>query len=291
MQLAGLYTAIITPLNHDGSLALELFPALLEFQRAAGIDGVVVCGTNGEGTSLSVAERMKTLDKVMEHRDGLSVIAATGATSLTDATELTRHAAEHGVDASLLLPPFFFKQAPVDGLAAYFLPVLDEIDLPMLLYNIPQMTAVPITDALLERLGDHPRLAGIKDSAGDWARTHEFITRYPHLKTFAGSEYSAARCLRAGGAGCISGSSNAFPDLLVAVSRAFQSGDAAATDAAQARLEQMLNILVRYPFVGASKSVLAHRGFPRMGVRPTLVNLTPAQEAEMIGEFEASGLL
>jgi len=291
MYQNALYTAILTPLDQNGRLALEMMPALLEFQRAAGIDGVVVCGTNGEGTSLSVAERMKTLDVVMEHRGSLSVIAGTGATSVMDAIELTRHAAERGVEASLLLPPFFFKQPPVEGLAAYFLPILDEIDLPLLLYNIPQMTAVPITDPLLARLADHPRLAGIKDSAGDWTRTHELITKYPHLKTFAGSEYAAAKCLRAGGAGCISGGANAFPELLVAVRSAFQSGDASATDAAQSRLEEMLNILVRYPFVGASKSVLAHRGFPRMGVRPTLVSLSPTQEDAMIGEFKAAGLL
>ena len=180
---------------------------------------------------------------------------------------------------------------PTEGLAAYFLPILDAVDLPVLLYNIPQMTAVPITDALLHRLAGHPRLAGIKDSAGDWPRTHEFITQYPNLQTFAGSDYLASQCFLAGGAGCVSGGANPFPEILVAVRDAFQSGDPAATAAAQARLDQMLDILVSYPFVGASKSVLARRGMPRMGVRPSLVSLTPDQESTMLAEFQAAGLL
>jgi 4-hydroxy-tetrahydrodipicolinate synthase len=289
--IRGVLTAILTPFDSEGHLVLDVMPALLEFQRAAGIDGVVVCGTNGEGTSLSVEERKQTLEAVIRHRGSLQVVAATGATSLTDALELTRHAAEQGVDAALLLPPFFFKDPTARGLATYFLPILDAVDLPILLYNIPQMTAVPISDALLECLGHHPRLVGIKDSAGSWPRTQEFITKYPHLRTFAGSDYLAARSLSAGAAGCISGGANPFPKLLVAVRDGFLSGDTARLDAAQARLDQMLDILVRYPFVGASKSVLVRHGLPRMGVRPSLVGLTNTKEAAMIEEFQEAGFL
>ena len=287
----GVLTAILTPFDRSGDLALDVVPVLLDFQRAAGIDGVVVCGTNGEGTSLSVDERRRTLECVVQHRGNLQVVAATGATSVTDAIELTRHAADLDVNVSLLLPPFFFKEPALDGLAAYFRTVLDAVNLPALLYNIPQMTAVPITDALIGRLSDHPRLLGIKDSAGDWARTRELITNNPKLQIFAGSDFDALRCLRAGGAGCISGGANPFPELLVAVKAAFDAGNVQAADEAQARLETMLDILVRYPFVGASKSVLAHRGLPRMTVRPSLVDLTTALEEKMLSEFHEAGLL
>jgi 4-hydroxy-tetrahydrodipicolinate synthase len=290
-DLNGVMTAILTPFDVDGRLALDLMPALLDFQRNAGIDGIVVCGTNGEGTSLSVAERKQTLESVMRHRGEFKVVAGTGATSITDALELTRHAADLGADAALLLPPFFYKQPPTEGLAAYFLALMDAAELPVLLYNIPQMTAVPITDALLDRLASHSRLAGIKDSAGDWERTHALITQYPRLQTYAGSDYLAARCLRAGGAGCVSGGANPFPEVVAAVRDACLSGDARTVDAAQARLDAMLDILVRYPFVAASKSVLARRGLPRTGVRPSLVNLSPSQEDTMLGEFRAAGFL
>ncbi len=288
-RLHGVMTAILSPFDLDGRLMLDWLPALLDFQRAAGMDGIVVCGTNGEGTSLSVEERKQSLEIVLKHRGDFQVVAATGATSITDALELTRHAADAGADAALLLPPFFFKNPPVRGLADYFLPILDAAKLPILLYNIPQMTSVPITNALLDRLAGHPRLAGVKDSAGDWARTQELIQKYPQLQSFAGSDYLAGRCFSAGGAGCVSGGANPFPETVAAVRNAWQSGDAGALEKAQSRLDAMLDILVRYPFVGTSKSILARRGLPRMGVRPSLVNLSPQEEAAMLAEFEAAG--
>ena len=287
----GVLTAILTPFDLDGRLMLPWLPSLLDFQRDAGIDGVVVCGTNGEGTSLSVEERKRSIEVVLKHRGDLQVIAGTGATSVTDALDLTRHAADLGVDAALLLPPFFFKNPPISGLADYFLAILDAVEIPILLYNIPQMTSVPITDALLERLAAHPQLAGVKDSAGDWPRTLELIEKYPHLQIFAGSDYLAGQSFGAGGAGCISGGANPFPEIVVAVRDAYDTGDADTVDRAQARLDEMLDVLVRYPFVGASKSILARRGLPRMGVRPSLVNLNADEEAAMLAEFEAAGFL
>src|ERR1043166_2488215 len=86
--LRGLLTAILTPLDLQGRLALEHYPALLSFQRRAGVDGVVVCGTNGEGTSLSVEERKQALEAALAHRDRLTVVAGTGAANLPDALEL-----------------------------------------------------------------------------------------------------------------------------------------------------------------------------------------------------------
>ena len=290
-RLHGLLTAILTPFDMAGILALELIPALLDFQRTAGIDGVVVCGTNGEGTSLSVDERKQVLEIVMQYSGHLQVVAGTGATCLTDALELTRHAASLRVDAILLLPPFFYKQPPTAGLIDYFLPILDSVDLPMLLYNIPQMTSVPITDDLLNALADHPRLAGVKDSAGDWTRTKQLIDNHPQLKIFGGSDFDALRCWRGGAAGCISGGANPFPEIVAAVRDAVRSGDPVHADAAQDRLNSMLDILVSFPSVGASKSVLARRGFPKMGVRPSLVNLTEIQEAAMLAEFADAQML
>ena len=285
-RLHGAMPAIFTPLDGAGNLALDVLPAFLEFQRTGGMTGVIVCGTNGEGTALSVAERKITLETVMPHRGDLTVIAGTGAASITDAIELTRHAAQVGADGALVLPPFFMKNPTDAGLAAYFRAVLDSADLPMLLYNIPQFSAVPITDGLLALLADHPNLAGIKDSAGDWTRTQEFITRYPALSIFTGSDTLAAQGLAAGGAGIISGGANAFPEIVAAVYRAHQAGTG--TGAAQNRLAVLSEILRRYPFVAVGKSILAHRGLPRMGVRPPIVPLEAAQEEALLTELRTA---
>ena len=211
-KLSGLFTAIFTPLDLHGEIALDLFRPLLEFQRSAGIDGLVVCGTNGEGVSLSIPERKAALDTVLAQKGDFTVVAGTGASSVVDAIELTQHAAAAGADAALVLPPFFFKSPSARGLADYFRAVMDSVDLPIMLYNIPQFSAVPIMDDLLALLSSHPNLAGVKDSAGDLTRTLEFIRRFPSLKIFASADRLAAECYTNGGAGlhfgrsqCVSG--------------------------------------------------------------------------------------
>jgi 4-hydroxy-tetrahydrodipicolinate synthase len=290
--LHGLMPALLTPFDSQGRLALEHTPALIDFQRRAGVDGVVICGTNGEGTSLSVAERKRALEAVMEHRGNFLVVAGTGASSVPEAVELTRHAAEVGADAALVLPPFFYKTPSAAGLADYFRPVLDAADLPILLYSIPQFSAVPITDELLDLLGDHPNLSGIKDSAGDLERTKTFITRYPQLKIFSGSDLIAGPSIAAGSAGCISGNANSFPEVLVAVRDAYAADPSGEKlHAAQARLNVLVSITNRYPLIAVSKSILAHRGLPRLGVRPPLIALTPAQEESLISELRTADFL
>ena len=288
--LRGLMTAIMTPFDLHGELALEHLAEMMEFQRQAGIDGLVVCGTNGEGTAMSVAERKQVLETAMAHRGSLQIVAGTGATSVTDAVELTRHAAQVGADAVLALPPFFSKSPSAQGLADYFRAVLDAADLPVLLYNIPQFTEVAITNELLGLLAGHPNLAGIKDSAGEWARTHELITRYPELRIFVGSDRLDAPCYAAGGAGCISGGANAFPELLVAVRDAFKRSPHEA-EQAQTRLNALLDILARYPFISTGKSILTQRGLPRLGVRPPITPLPMERETRLFTELREAGFL
>jgi 4-hydroxy-tetrahydrodipicolinate synthase len=291
-RLRGMLTAILTPIDLHGDLALEHFPALLDFQRQAGIDGVIVCGTNGEGTSLSLSERKQALEAVLPHRGELTLIAGTGAACVIDAIELTRHAAQAGADAALALPPFFYKNTSVQGMADYFHAVLDAADIPVLLYNIPQHSAVTITDELLALLDGHPNLAGIKDSSGDWNSTCGYITRHPGLRIFSGSDRLVCSCLEAQGAGAISGGANAFPEVIAAVGRANrEQPNTQAAQEAQERLHALIDITSRYPFIANSKSILAHRGLPRLGVRPPLVSLTSAQEASLIAELKEAGFL
>ena len=286
-RLSGVLTAILTPFDRNGRLALEHFPGLLDFQRRAGIDGVVVCGTNGEGTSLSVGERKQALETVLAHRGELTVVAGTGAVSITDAIELTRHAADADADAVLVLPPFFYKNPSAQGLADYFRAVLDAAPLPALLYNIPQHSAVPITDEVLGLLRGHPNLAGLKDSSGEWDSALHYITAYPDLKIFAGSDKLASRSF-AHHANSISGGANAFPELVAAVRDAARRSNAEG-EVAQAQADAAFAITVRYPFISTSKAILAHRGLPRLGVRPPLVSLTDAQEQSLIAELTAAG--
>jgi 4-hydroxy-tetrahydrodipicolinate synthase len=289
-ELQGVYTAIVTPFHADGSLNLDALPGFLAFQRRMGMDGIVVCGTNGEGVSLSVEERKRLLDHAIQYSEGLSVIAGTGATSVTDAIELTRHAEAAGADAALILPPFFFKNPAAQGVAAFFHQVLNATDsIPVLLYSIPQFSAVAITDTILSLLAEQPRVIGVKDSAGQWERTQELMAHHSKLLIFPGSDDLLANAFEAGARGAISGSANAFPELVAGIYRTFLSGGDVIS--AQQKLNEARRIMEDYPMIAVSKSILAHRGVERMWVRPPLLDLTPTQERELVKRLQEKQLL
>lgn len=287
--LDGILTAIVTPFQSNGELWLDVVPDLLAYQQDAGVDGVVVCGTNGEGPSLSAAERKRLLEAVLKYRGNLRVVAATGAASLTDALDLTAHAAQAGADAVLVLPPFYFKNVTAAGAAGYFRKVLDTAEVPVYLYHIPQFSAVPVSLEVLDLLAGHPRLAGVKDSEGNWHRTEQFLAYTPPLRIFAGDDYTLGRSLLAGAVGSVSGTANAFPKEVVAVKEAALAGGD--VKKAQQTLDKAIDLVLRYRLIPANKSILAHRGLPRMHVRPPLVDLTREEEQSLISEAIALGLL
>ncbi|HET6382570.1 MAG TPA: dihydrodipicolinate synthase family protein [Armatimonadota bacterium] len=291
-ELCGVMTAIVTPFDAAGALMLDALPAYLEYQAAAGIEGVVVAGTNGEGPSLSLGERKLLLENVIRLRPTIAadliIIAGTGAASITDAIDLTRHAGTVGADAALALPPFYFKNPSAQGVADYFSRVMDAARIPVLLYSIPQISAVPITDEVLALLHGRPILAGVKDSSGDWDRTRSLLAGWPSLKILPGNDRLMARSLAAGAVGSISGTANAFPHLVMGVKRAHLAGGD--VEAAQQRLDTAIEIVMSYPFVAVQKSALTRRGIQRMNVRPPLVNLTTAQEESLFARLEAAGV-
>ncbi len=285
-NLSGLYTAILTPFDSEGHVEHAGLTQLLRWQRQSGIDGVVIAGTNGEGTSLSVEERNQLVTTAIEAGTGLKVIAGTGAASVVDAISLTKHAAKSGADAVLVLPPFFFKNASDQGVIDYFKRVLDAADIPVLLYHIPQFSMVPITEAVLDGLQSHPNLAGLKDSTGIWESTLNFVCSYPHLSVFAGNDHLTHKTAAAGGAGSISGTANAFPELVARVRSLYLLGDIEGSENAQHTLDTVMDILQGYPAFAVNKSVVAMRGMPSFTVRPPIENLSDDQVQRLKSQLE-----
>ena len=289
MDLKGIFTALVTPFNRRSELDLSQIPHLIEFQRSAGVDGLVVCGTNGEGPSLSVPERMGLLENVLQHRRGLKVIAATGAAALADTLALTAHASDVGCDAVLVLPPFFFKCAGPEGFARSFEKVARVTKVPIILYSIPQLSGVPITSSLLRLLKDCQGLCGVKESSGDRAAAVEILTEHPDYSLYVGSDDLAAELLTLGAAGIISGTANAFPELLIGVWRAHRDGKGLAE--AQERLNAAISIVIQYPMVANMKAVLAIRGIADLDVRLPLVALTQSERNALREKLLAADLL
>lgn len=285
-KLAGVFAASVTPFDpHSGEIDYGWITRHLAYLRSRGCDGVVPLGTNGEGPSLSVAERKAVIETVMAHADGLVVAPGTGCASLTDTAELTRFALDAGAASALVIPPFFFKNVAPAGVLAYYRRLCDKALLPgrqIMLYHFPRLSAVPIDDEVVAGLHEsHPGcVAGVKDSSGDYDSVVHWNRQFPWLRVFAGSDSLASRVYAAGVAGTITAAANVVPDLLQAVRQAVLQGQDPTP--AQTRLNTVRGWLERHNMHPATKFLLTmFAGLPPVAVRPPLSELTDAQRAEL----------
>ncbi len=283
-----MFAPTVTPFV-DGSLEIDFrwIGKHQSFIEARGATGAVPSGTNGEGPSMSLEERKALIGAALESRGGLKMIPGTGCAALTDAIELTRFALEHGADSVLVLPPFYFKNPKTEGLVNFFR-ILCDRGVPagkgIILYNIPQMSAVPIGFDLLDSLLEsHPECVwGVKDSSGDPESLKAYVRRYPQLRIFAGSDRLASLAYRIGAAGTISAMANIVPDWLQKLRTQVLEQDEEGAKASQARIDAMRELLSIYPMRAATKYIIHILvGLPLVGVRPPEIELTPAQKSEI----------
>jgi 4-hydroxy-tetrahydrodipicolinate synthase len=291
-HLHGVLAPIVTPFRlADGEVDIPWIKDYLGYLRAHDCEGVVPCGTNGEAPSLSVEERQSVVEAALSAAGGMLVIAGTGASALPDAIALTRHAFWAGVDAVLVMPPFYYRRPPDAGVATWYQRLIDA-SVPaggrVLLYHIPQTTGVPISDELIRvLLASHGEIVyGIKDSTGDPLQGQHFRETFPGLAYFAGNDHRVVEACQEGGAGSITACANVLPDLVAAAQRAAHGeGDPAL---AQARLSAARTVLDTFPLQPATKVALSEiAGLPPTRVRPPQIELTPAQCAELRTALQA----
>jgi 4-hydroxy-tetrahydrodipicolinate synthase len=283
-ELHGVFAPIITPFRPtDGEVDLPWIEDYLGYLRTHGCEGIVPCGTNGEAPSLSVHERQLVTEAALAAADGMPVIAGTGAAALPDAISLTRHAFSAGADAVLVMPPFYYRNPPNAGVAAWYQRLFDAA-VPaggrVLLYHIPQMTGVPISDELIQALlASHGEiLYGIKYSTGDPQQGKHLREDFPALAYFTGNDHRVVEACLDNGAGSITACANVFPNLVASAQRAARGGGDPTL--AQARLSAARSALDAFPLQPATKAALVEiAGLPPTGVRPPQVELTPDQRA------------
>lgn len=286
----GIISAMLTPFTSDvGPVDYEWLPGYLRFLADGGLHGVLALGTTGEGPSMSVAERIRTLEIIMAHRGELSVIAGTGCAALTDTIALSRAAIDLGVDAILVMPPFYIKQPDETGILAYFRALCDALptDARVMLYHIPQVTGVPITRTIIDGLlASHgTQFYGLKDSSGDWEHSKMLIDSYPQLRIFTGSDRLIARALAGGAAGAITALSSAFPKLARAVFDAFhQGGDVAAAQARLSAVRDLVNPINTPPALKAALTWTSD--LPETALRLPLLPLSNEEAAALRAAYE-----
>ena len=247
--------------------------------------GLAVFGTNSEANSLSVGEKIALLEALVEA--GLPparMMPGTGCCAFPDTVELTRAAVRLDCAGVLMLPPFYYKSVPDEGLFRSYAEVIERVAdarLRIYLYHIPPVSQVPISLSLIERLLDaYPgTIAGIKDSSGDWTNTKAMLERFQPrgFDVFAGNETFLLGTLRGGGAGCITATGNVNPGPIARLARDWRAADA---DRQQAALDAVRAVFQQFPMISALKAAIAHYADDARwaSVRPPLVELDAAQQ-------------
>jgi 4-hydroxy-tetrahydrodipicolinate synthase len=256
-KLKGVIAAVATPVNEDGSPDTARATKLARYLVDNGCDGLNVLGTTGEATSFSLDERKRVMDAYKSAGLPLDrMMVGTGAAAVADAVALTRYAAELGFAGALVLPPFYYKGVPDDGLVAYIDTIVKataQKPVPLYLYHYPQQSGLHWHVALVKRLLDTfgGRIVGLKDSSGDMSYAKEAAAISRSFDVFPSTEAVLIEARTGAFAGCISATANLNSDLC---QLAWKNGDKAAHDAAVT----IRKLFDGRPLVSGVKSLLSH---------------------------------
>jgi len=224
--LRGSYPPVITPFR-SGKVDYDTFAQLVEYQVAQGSHGVVVTGTTGEPSSLTLEERAQLVKVAVETvRRRIPVVAATGSQSLAETLELCARAEKAGADALLVVTPYYIRP-PQNGLLEYFVEVGRHTSLPLLIYHIPGRAAVSILPTTVARIAERtPHLVGMKHAVNDLEALSEFLVRMgPEFRIFCGLEALSFPMLAVGAAGLMNAVGNLAPARVAAMCNAVRQGD------------------------------------------------------------------
>jgi 4-hydroxy-tetrahydrodipicolinate synthase len=279
-MLKGSLVALITPFR-GGTVDEKAFQDFVDWQIEQGTEGVVPCGTTGESPTLSHAEHKRVVELCVEVARGrVPVVAGAGSNSTAEAIDLTRHAKEAGADAALVVTPYYNKPTQ-EGLYQHSKAISDEVDLPIIIYNIPGRCVVDMSVATMARLAKLPNIVGVKDATNDLARP--LRTRGAIKDAFtllSGEDATALAFLAQGGDGCISVTANVAPRACADMHAAWRKGDAKAAMKINARLAPLHDALFVETSPGPVKYACSLIGRSTAEVRlPLVAASAQAQEA------------
>ncbi len=279
----GAATAVITPLTEKG-VDYAAFEKLLKWQVAQGIDALVICGTTGEGSTLSDQEHREVLKFAMDTVGGqVPLIAGTGSNDCAYAIDLTKFACEIGYDAMLVVTPYYNKTTQ-KGLVTMFTAIADASTKPVILYNVPSRTGVNIEPATYAKLADHPMIYAIKEASGNISKIVETAALVgDKLDIYSGNDDQIVPILACGGKGVISVLSNVVPAETSLMCKKFFAGDVAGAMEMQKKYLPLTNALFCEVNPIPVKAAMAAMGYCENYLRLPLVPMEDAHEQVLLG--------
>jgi len=287
----GTFTALVTPFR-DGAIDVSAFEQLIDTQIAAGITGIVAIGTPGESPTLSHEEREQVIHvTVAKANKRCLVLAGTGSNSTQHAIDDTKRAEKLGVDAALLVGPYYNKPSQ-EGLFRHFKAIADATSLPIMLYNIPGRCGVDIVPETVARLAKQCRnIVSIKEASGSVERVGELRRCLPDAFTIlSGDDSLTLPFMAMGAAGVVSVASNLFPSEVCALVRAAESGDLKLAEKLHRKLLPLFKDLFIEPNPVPVKTALGSRGGMSSEVRLPLCEMSEANRARLrktLEDFES----
>lgn len=290
-MIKGSIVAIATPMFPDGGIDYGRLKDLVEFHVVSGTDGIVAVGTTGESPTVSMEENVAVIGAVLEYAAGrVPVIAGTGANSTKEAIELSRHAKAIGAKCSLSVVPYYNKPTQ-EGMYQHFKAIVEAVDLPQILYNVPGRTVADLHNDTTLRLSQVPGVIGIKDATGNLERAADLVRRTPkNFALYSGDDGTALAFMMMGGHGVISVTANVAPALMATMCRAALQGDFATARAANDRLQALHRDLFVEGNPIPVKWVLEQMGRIGSGMRLPLTPLSENYHSRLREAMRAAGI-
>lgn len=286
----GIYTPIVTPFKENGKIDFENMKHNIEKWKKTNLDGLVVLGSNGEFVYLSTEEKLQVVDFVIkEVNKTKKIIVGTGCESTTETILLSNKVAKLGADAVLVLPPHYYKKSMNDQtIYNYFIDIAKDIEIPIMIYNMPGNTGINLSSELISKLSRHPNIIGIKDTAGNIVQLSEIVRDTDEdFTVFAGNAGYLLPALSIGARGATIALANCLPDECCKLVDLFNKGELE-----KAKKLQLAMIKINYYVTGlygipALKEALNYLGYKGGLPRKPLQLLDDSKKEELINVIKS----
>jgi len=264
-QLEGIFTPHITPFTRDGDIDEKALRTCVKFWVESGISGLIPCGSNGEAPYLSREERKEVIEIVIDEANGkMPVIPGTGSMSTRETVLFTQDARDLGADAALVVTPFYFKLSNRE-LYEHYRAVIEAVDLPILVYNVPKFTGFSLEPVVISQLAsEYDNVIGVKESSGNINQIAEIIRLVgKKISVLAGTADVILPTLTLGGKGAVVAVANVAPKVCVNLYKAFREGNEEEAKRLQLQVSHLNEVLVKkYNQLSAIKEALNMLGWP-----------------------------
>jgi 4-hydroxy-tetrahydrodipicolinate synthase len=290
-EIKGIVVPLVTPFNADETVNEAGLRQIVDYLVDSGVHGLFPSGSQGELFALSTDEKKRIMDVVIEANAGRAfVMPSTGAVTTRESIELTRYAEAAGADAVSVISPYFIKPSD-EELRVHFIRIAEAVSIPMLAYNNPDRTGVPLSPKMIGAVAHAaPNFIGIKDSSGDLSNALAYAEQAPAgFRTFMGRDTIIYAALCCGCAGAVAATANVAPELVVGIYNAFMAGDHELAKERQRQLAPLRQAFALGSFPVTVKDAMNLMGLPAGPCRAPIQSLTGAPREKLIAILRQMG--